>query len=151
MRVTIEKALKKTDESVIVAIDASEGLALTTSLPQIILLAESSGLRPVRNRASQAVLKVVEQLGADARADRDQSTIRGPVTARLADSIRRFSMHRNDQLVDAFLLAAAIREAPAWVPQFRLPSEKILVPLSPNSTMGLAGSDLASPPSGPTT
>lgn len=103
---TVDQALRGSGDSVKTAIDAAEGLELATSLPQLTLLAESSAAREVRQRASEAVLSIVQPLGRAARADRDQPTVRGPVLARLADSVRRFSMHRNEKLVDAFLLVS---------------------------------------------
>ncbi len=103
---TIDQALRGNDEAVLTAITAAAGLELTTALPQLTLLAESSASRDIQQRASEAVIAIVQPLGRAARADRDQPTVRGPVLARLADSVRRFAMHRNEQLVDAFLLVS---------------------------------------------
>lgn len=103
---TIDQALGGKGEEVIRAITAATGLELTAALPQLILLAESSASRDIQHKASAAALSIVQGLGRAARADRDQPTVRGPVLIRLADSVRRFSMHRNEQLVDAFLLVS---------------------------------------------
>ncbi len=85
-------------------IDAAKSLGLAAVIPNLVLLAESSASRSVRAAVSDAVIDIAEPLGRDARADRDQRTIRGPVLRRLVDSVRRFSMHGNEKLVDAFLL-----------------------------------------------
>ena len=106
MAATVDKALRSAGEEVMTAIEVAESLFLTDAFPQLILLAESSASRAIKNRATRAVHAMVGPLGSDARQDRDQPTVRGPVLARLADSVRRFSMHRNDQLVDAFLLVS---------------------------------------------
>ena len=95
----IEKALRQDS---LEAIEATESLVLTSVLPSLILLAESAASHTFRRRASDAVIKTVEPLGTEARCDRDQISVRGPVIARLADSLSRFSMHRNEELVAAF-------------------------------------------------
>lgn len=86
------------------AIDAAKSLHLSVALPELILLAESHASRGIRSLATDATLTLATPLGHDARAERDQPTVRGPALARLVDSIRRFSMHRNDSMVEAFLL-----------------------------------------------
>jgi hypothetical protein len=91
---------------VITAMEAAQALELNRLLPELILLAESSASRTIKQRATEAVLAMVGPLGADARCDRNQPTVRGPVVSRLADSVRRFAMHRNEALVDAFLMAS---------------------------------------------
>ncbi len=104
MAPAIEKSLKEGSENMPHAIAAAKSLGSFTSIPHLVLIAESSGSRPLRAAASDAVIELAQPLGQDARADRDQPTVRGPVLKRLADSVRRFSMHRNEKLVDAFLL-----------------------------------------------
>lgn len=111
LAVAIDKALHGKGETVLTAITAATGLELTAALPQLTLLAESSASRDIQQRASDAVISIVQSLGRAARADRDQPTVRGPALARLADSVRRFSMHRNEQLVDAFLLVSTWGDA----------------------------------------
>ena len=106
LKPAIEEALGKGFNEAAVAIAAAEALGMTAVLPNLILLAESASTRGFRQRASQAVLRIVEPLGVEARSDRDQSTVRGPVMSRLADALRRYSMHRNDQLVEAFLVGS---------------------------------------------
>lgn len=100
----IEKALRQSGEEVDRAIDAATSIGLHSAIPQLAMLAESSGSRAQRMKATDAVIELVEPLGRNARADRDQPTVRNPVLARLADSVRRFSMHKNHKLIDAFLL-----------------------------------------------
>ncbi len=102
----IGQALRGQGENVLTAITAAESLQMASVIPQLTLLAESSASRDIQQRASEAVIAIVQPLGRAARADRDRPTVRGPVLARLADSVRRFSMHRNEQLVDAFLLVS---------------------------------------------
>lgn len=107
----IAAELKGEGEQVLRAISAAESIELTGVIPDLVLMAESSGVRQVRTAASDAVLKMVESLGQEARADRDQPTVRNPVLHRLADSVRRFSMHQNEKLVDAFLMTVSWGDA----------------------------------------
>lgn len=86
------------------AIDAAHQLNITAAAIDLILLAESHSSRATRAAASRAVHDLVKPLGRDARDERDQPSVRGPILARLVDSIKRFSMHRNELLVDAFLM-----------------------------------------------
>ncbi len=104
MEPAIAAALEKGGDDVSRAIEAAKALGLTAVIPQIVMLAESSASRVTRSFASDCVIDMVTPLGREARRDRDQQTVRGPVLARLADSVRRFSMHRNEKLIDAFLL-----------------------------------------------
>jgi hypothetical protein len=104
---SIEVSLKSSGEPVLTAIAAAAKLELSSVLPQLILLAESSASRSIQQRATQAIVSMVKPLGSAARADRDQPTVRSPVLSRLADSVRRFFMHRNEAMVDAFLLVAS--------------------------------------------
>lgn len=106
MAETIDLTLREGGELLLNAIKASEDLGLTSSLQRLILLAESNASRLIRTRASEAVVTLVEPLGRGAREQHDQASVRGPVLARLTDSVCRFSMHRNEQLVEAFLLAS---------------------------------------------
>jgi hypothetical protein len=107
----IDGALRGRGDGVLTAIQAAEALGLTAAIAPIVLLAESSASATIRQRATESVLAMVTPLGDDARADRSQPTLRGPVLARLADSVRRFSMHRNHELVDAFLLVSTWGDA----------------------------------------
>jgi hypothetical protein len=106
MSATVEQALGKTEPEALTAIEAAEVLGLTSTLKPLILMAESSASREVKRRSSEAVIKLVRPLGEAARDDRNQPTVRSPVQAALADSVRRFKMHRNEHLVDAFLLVS---------------------------------------------
>ncbi len=101
---TIDAALRLGGEQLEVALAAADSLQMTEVLPQLITLAESSASRAIKQQATEIVLKLVEPLGLKARDDRDQATVRGPVRARLADSVDRYAMHRNEHLVDAFLV-----------------------------------------------
>jgi hypothetical protein len=88
------------------ALAAAESLHLTDVLPTLISLAESAIPRSFRLRASEVVQNIITPLGENARANRDQSTIRGPAISRLAESVRQFDLHRNAHLVEAFLSAS---------------------------------------------
>ena len=60
---TIDQALRGKGEAVLTAITAATGLELTTALPQLTLLAESSASRDIQQRASEAVIAIVQPLG----------------------------------------------------------------------------------------
>jgi hypothetical protein len=107
----VESMLKEGGDDVSVAIEAATALGITTVMDHLVSLAESSGSRQLRQTATDAVIDLVQPLGHDARLDRGQPTVRGPVLARLADSVRRFSMHKNEQLVDALLLVVTWGDA----------------------------------------
>jgi len=106
MSASVEQALGKTEPEALTAIEAAEVLGLTSTIKPLILMAESSASREVKRRSGEAVIQLVRPLGEAARDDRNQPTVRSPVQAALADSVRRFKMHRNEQLVDAFLLVS---------------------------------------------
>lgn len=102
----VDEALKHRGQSSDHALAAAESLRLTAVLPTLIDLAESAIPRSFRLRASEVVQEIIKPLGSNAREDRDQSTLRGPAISRLAESLRRFSLHRNAHLVEAFLSAS---------------------------------------------
>ncbi len=99
------------------AIDAAEALALHTALPTLIGLLESAGdsnlaeKSVLRGRVKSAVKSIADQLGREARRDRDQRSVRAPVITQLTDSVRRFDIHREDDLVEAFLMASTWGDA----------------------------------------
>lgn len=103
----IEKQIQVGDQSSMIAIDAAEQLGLTTSLMSLITLAESSGSHQIKRRAGEAVVRLARPLGQRARKNRDRSTVRGPILARLVDSVQCFPMHRSELLIDAFLEISA--------------------------------------------
>ncbi len=103
---TVVASLKSGEESLELSIDAARSLELLAAIDVLVELAESHATRSIRVRAASAVLDLVTPLGRDAREDRSPATIRGPVLARLADSVNRFSLHRNERLVEAFLLTS---------------------------------------------
>jgi hypothetical protein len=107
MNEAIVQGLVGDQAMVLNAIKAAKDLSVLDILPKLISLAESSGTLPIKQAACNAVLEMVVPLGRDARADRDQPTVRGPILARLVDSVRRYSMHRVDVLVDAYLLLSS--------------------------------------------
>ncbi len=76
---TIDKALRGKGEAVLTAVIAAEGLELTTVLPQLTLLAESSASRDIQQRASQAVIAIVQSLG---RASAEPIVTNPPFEAR---------------------------------------------------------------------
>jgi hypothetical protein len=95
-------------DETIKAIDAAEALALHTALPNLIQLSESVSVpdSALRDRVNSAVKSIADQLGREARRDRDQRSLRTPVITQLSDSVRRFDTHGNDDLVEAFLIAS---------------------------------------------
>lgn len=107
MREAIVSSLKAGGESLKTAIEAARSLGLIDAIEELIFLAEVGASREVRVMAGQAVLSLVTPLGRDAREDRSHATVRSPVLSRLADSVRRFSMHRNTTLIDAFLMTSS--------------------------------------------
>ncbi|TWU49682.1 hypothetical protein [Rubripirellula reticaptiva] len=107
MRDVIIAALKSGGEGIETSIEAARSLGLTDAVQELVFLAEVSASREIRSKAGLAVLSLVAPIGRAARQDRSQPTVRGPILARLADSVRRFSMHRNATMVEAFLMASS--------------------------------------------
>ncbi len=103
----IEEQIRLGDESSLIAIEAAGHLDLTTSLLTLITLAESSGSSNIKRRSGEVVLQLVRELGTRARQNRDHSSVRAPVLARLIDSVHCFAMHRNERLIEAFLEISA--------------------------------------------
>ncbi len=95
----------------ITAIDAAAALALHSALPKLIQLSESAQESGFRERVDSAVKTIADQLGRDARQDRDQRSVRAPVIAELINSVGRFDSHGNDNLVEAFLMVATWGDA----------------------------------------
>ena len=85
------------------AIQAARDLQITTAIEPLVLLAESSSSQLIRKTASDAVLELVVPLGRVAREDNSNVSARNSVLSCLASSVNRFSMHRNEMLVEAFL------------------------------------------------
>tara|TARA_R110002049_G_scaffold285698_1_gene466703 strand:+ start:92086 stop:93627 length:1542 start_codon:yes stop_codon:yes gene_type:complete len=100
-------ALKSDKDTIVAAIKAAQDVQLHDVVLPIIELAESHRSRSVRHEATEMVLAIAKNLGFEARHNRDPSTIRRPIVARLDTSVRCLSMHRNDDLVDAFLMVSA--------------------------------------------
>jgi len=107
----VAAALESDGSLTLTAISATKTLQLTEVISPLAVLAESSKRCEIKQQATAAIIRIVEPLGENARRDRGSSLIRGPVHARLADSIRRFPMHRNPQMVDAFLIASCWADA----------------------------------------
>ncbi len=103
--VVIDALTNRTD-LMMAAIAATRDAELYAAIPLVIELAESDRARSVRNAATDAVLSVAKSLGFDARRDHDTPTARRPILSRLEQSVRCISMHRNEELVDAFLILA---------------------------------------------
>jgi hypothetical protein len=89
------------------AIEAAEQLELTSCVLPLITLTESSGSVQIKRQAEEAVLSLVRAIGKRARENRDQPTIRGPILARLVDSVQGFATHRSERLIEAFLEVSA--------------------------------------------
>ena len=100
-------ALKSSGESAITAIKVIRDIHLYEAVLPVIELAESHRSRAVRHAATETVLAIAKTLGFEARHSRDPSSIRRPIVTRLDTSVRCLSMHRNEDLVDAFLMASS--------------------------------------------
>lgn len=107
----IKSVLDRGGDGLLNAIQAANDLGVTDVAPQLILLAECASASDVKIAASNAVVNMAQPLGRDVRDDRGQATARNPVLSRLADSVRRFSMHRNEDMVKAFLLITSWGDA----------------------------------------
>jgi len=104
-------ALLEANESVHVAIKATATLELYSSVSSLLDLAETHRSRTVRQESTTAVLTLAQKLGFDARHDRDVPSARRPLIARLDTSVRCLSVHRNETLIDAFLMASTWSDA----------------------------------------
>jgi len=103
----IDQQIGSGSDGVSTAIKAAHQLDLISSLLTLITLAESSDSDKIKRQASDAVVHLVGPLGKLARQKLDQPTVRGPVLARLTNSVRCFSSHRNERLIEAFLEISA--------------------------------------------
>ena len=90
-------------DEVEVAITAAGQLQLSTAGASLIELAQSSASRALRQLATDTLVALVTPMGEAARNGSKPNPQRGPLMAQLADSVRTFSAHRNEGLVDAFL------------------------------------------------
>ena len=107
----IESALEQTGTLQKSAMDAATDLELAEVVPSLVSIAESHGSARIRNLATSTIGKIVRPLGIAARQDRDKPLLRRPILARLTESVRRFSMHGNEKLVDAFLCVTTWSDA----------------------------------------
>lgn len=96
---------------VALAIKAADHLQLNSALPSLIALVESSDSTAVRSLAGDVLLRMAEALGQRARQNRDQATLRGPVVARLLESLHSFSRHQSESLIDALLAVSAWQDS----------------------------------------
>ena len=69
----------------------------------LITLTETIGSLQIKRQAEEAVLKLVRPLGRLTRENHDRSTVRGPILARLLDSVHCFPTPASERLVEAFL------------------------------------------------
>ncbi|TWU42832.1 hypothetical protein Poly41_11330 [Novipirellula artificiosorum] len=107
----IENSLQQRDANLGRAIAATETLGVQAAVCHLIPIAEIHPSEVVRESATKTILELVHQLGRDARAERGQPSVRMPILARLAESVKRFSIHRNEDLVDAFLMVCTWGDA----------------------------------------
>ncbi len=103
----VDQQIQVGNESSLTAIEVAGILDLKTSLLSLISLAESSKSSQVKRRSGEVILQLVRSLGERARNNRDQSSVRGPVLARLVDSVHCYPTHRNERLIEAFLEISA--------------------------------------------
>ncbi len=93
------------------AVAAAKQLSVVEVAEDLIAIAEAARSLDARVQAAQAVLALVEPLGHSARQDRSRSTVRGPIVARLVESVKRFANHRNPVLIEAFLSVSTWNDA----------------------------------------
>lgn len=100
---TLRQSLRGPIDAIETVIVAAQQLNATEVVADLIAIAETAPDLTVRVRAGQAVLALVDPIGRSAREDRSLSTVRNPIVARLVESVRRFAVHRNPVLIEAFL------------------------------------------------
>ncbi|GAA5507199.1 hypothetical protein [Novipirellula caenicola] len=107
----VQKSLQLQDDSLAHAINASVMIGLYPLLVDLIPIAESHSSEEMRDAATEAILQLAHELGHEARANRDKPSIRTPVVAALAESVRRIHRHKNERLIDAFLVNSTWADA----------------------------------------
>lgn len=88
------------------AIAACSTLRLYDQVDALANLVEKSSGLAIAKMAAGALVDLSMPIGEDARRNRPVSTVRGPYIDRLVESVRRFPQHRNEMMVDAFLIAS---------------------------------------------
>ena len=99
------------------AVAASSALKLYGQVDALATLAEDATGLAITESATAALVELSMPLGQAARENRPVSTTRGPFLNRLIKSVQGYSQHRNDSLVDAFLIVSAWSDAAVrtWV------------------------------------
>ncbi|TWU17584.1 hypothetical protein Pla52o_51400 [Novipirellula galeiformis] len=107
----ILESLRDQDANLVHAIGATETIGLHSAIVNLIPLAETHESDIVRDAASEAILQLAHELGHNARANRDKPSVRAPLITALAESTKRIAKHKNERLVDAFLVGSAWADA----------------------------------------
>ncbi|TWT82264.1 hypothetical protein CA13_37260 [Planctomycetes bacterium CA13] len=100
----IEKAIQERTSNLARAISATEALGINNVICLLVPIVETHPSEVIRVSAMEAILELAREVGRDARAERGQSSDRTRIVAALAESVQRYNKHRNDRLVDAFLM-----------------------------------------------
>ena len=103
MDASVLEGLDSASEIIEIAIRAARDLQLLTAIEPMVLLAESHESESIRQAATDAILELVEPLGRADLQDKSGASNRNSVLACLSNSVARFSKHRNELLVEAFL------------------------------------------------
>ncbi len=106
----INDSLARGDHHLPNAIQAATALHRFEMVPKLVDLAETHISHTIRKSATQSVGRLADLMGAQARGGRDPGSIRIDALARLARSVEQLPLHRNRDLVDAFLLASTSRD-----------------------------------------
>ncbi|QDV62885.1 hypothetical protein [Crateriforma conspicua] len=105
-RTFVAERLSGDADVVLPALRACKTLQLVDLTDTIARLAENGKSHAIRHAAADTIRSIAQQLGDAARSGQVNVLGRSAFVTRLAASARRFSMHRNHTLVEAFLLAS---------------------------------------------
>lgn len=121
------------------AFQAISALHLTGSFSEIVSIAESDSDSALRVEATKTVLRLADKQGAEARQERAHASVRGPMLARLVESVQQFPVHQNNHLVDAYLLASAWGDVRfrAWIQEASPIQKRLLARFSESKQVGL--------------
>ncbi|QDS94333.1 hypothetical protein FF011L_31120 [Roseimaritima multifibrata] len=90
----------------LIAIRIIEALQIHSMFPTLVGLVETEPDGPSRNLATLVVMRMASTQGKAARSDHDRPAVRGPMIRSLAEATRRYPSHKQQTLVDAFLVAS---------------------------------------------
>ncbi len=99
-------ALDGNESSVVAGLQATRVLRSTDFPDSIVTLAETGKSHSIREEATRTVDAIASEVGHAMRIGRSHAPGRSRLVFRLLESVRRYSMHQNDALVDAYLIAS---------------------------------------------